>query len=283
MVENLLVGDVGGTNSTLGIINNNKLIKVREFLTSEHSIEKEIQDLLQGEEVSGISLALAGPMQSSNIKISNVNFGVNSKVFSSNALKKKTKLDVLLLNDFEALGHYVLSRNKKAAVIGAGTGLGKVIVFRDVFPSEGCDADFPFTKEEDKLRNFFVKKLKKHPSYEDLVSGKGLSLLKKFHDPKSMDFDPRSIFSKKSVSNKRVIGDFNKFYGRAVKNFFLEVLPEKIFVAGGIARKNPWILDSKEFKDELNHDLIKKVPISLIKDKYASLKGAAIAFKHKNI
>ncbi|MCC7574645.1 glucokinase [Candidatus Woesearchaeota archaeon] len=282
MVKKLLVGDVGGTNTFLGVIQGSDLLKVKEFKTKNVVIYEELSNFLDEYDVKGVSLAVAGPVINGRVSLSNVD-----KIISSKKLSDLVKQDVLLLNDFEALGFFVKDKTSKGLVIGAGTGLGKVVVSDKVMGTEGGGVDFPFFSGEENIKDFFSKKLKRHPSYEDLVSGRGLSMLKQYYVKKnrvlSNNFSPSDIFSNnKDVVNKKVIKDFSKFYGRFVKNSSLELLPDKVFIAGGIARKNPEIIKSEEFLNELSV-LSKKPRVSLIKDKYAGLKGAASAFFHKNI
>ena len=277
-----MVGDVGGTNTFLGVIQGSDLLKVKEFKTKNVVIYEELSNFLDEYDVKGVSLAVAGPVINGRVSLSNVD-----KIISSKKLSDLVKQDVLLLNDFEALGFFVKDKTSKGLVIGAGTGLGKVVVSDKVMGTEGGGVDFPFFSGEENIKDFFSKKLKRHPSYEDLVSGRGLSMLKQYYVKKnrvlSNNFSPSDIFSNnKDVVNKKVIKDFSKFYGRFVKNSSLELLPDKVFIAGGIARKNPEIIKSEEFLNELSV-LSKKPRVSLIKDKYAGLKGAASAFFHKNI
>ncbi|MFP4567710.1 MAG: glucokinase [Candidatus Woesearchaeota archaeon] len=285
MVKKVLVADVGGTNTTLGVFNFNdsSLSNIKKIKTNDLDIESELNNYKDLEKLAGASIAVAGPVKLNSVSMTNFN-----KNFSSKALSKKSNLDVLLINDFEALGFYVKNNGfKKILIVGAGTGLGKVFVLDDVIPSEGGNQDFPFARGEDKLKDFFFKKLKRIPEYEDLVSGRGASLLKDFYSKKRLssgELDPEFIFSNKDDSlNKLVISSFSKFYGRFIKNSNADFLPEKIFVAGGIARKNPWILKSSDFLSELQHRYLKKPKIILLKDKYAALIGAGVAFKHKNI
>lgn len=281
-MKKLLVGDIGGTNTFLGISNSDKLLKVKEFKTKDISIEDELNNFIREDNISGICLGVAGPLINGDIKLTNVD-----KSLSSKKLSNSTGLDVLLINDFEAIGYFIKKMNfNNSLVVGAGTGLGRVSVFDNVLSGESGREDFPFFSGEDKIKDFFSKKLKRHPRYEDLVSGKGVVALKEYHSKKKLsakEAHPSMIFMKKEDPiNKRTISDFARFYGRFVKNCALDSLPEHIFIAGGIARKNPWIIDLDEFKDEIK-DLPKSPRISLITDKYAGVKGAAFAFSHKNI
>lgn len=281
-MKKVLVGDVGGTNTFLGVFDyaNNKIIKKCELNTKRDDVLFEISNLLEADEFEGVSLALAGSVFGDVVSLSNVN-----KKFSRSVLQKKLGIDVFFINDFEALGYYVRGAGvSKGLVVGAGTGLGKTFVYNDVIPSEGGDADFPFHKGEEKLKDFFFKRLRRHPSYEDLVSGEGIVNLNLFHSKnlRKKNVLPEDVFlNKNKLANKKTIRDFSKFYGRFIRNSCLDFFPSEVFVAGGIARKNPWILSSDEFKQELSLNNPCNVKVSLIKDKYAGMMGAGIAFLEK--
>ena len=283
-MKKILVGDIGGTNTRLGVFTTNtkKISKIKRFETNK-DVEDEIKKMLSQEKLQGISLGLAGPLKNNEVKFTNKDLTISSK-----NLKKKTGLDAFLLNDFEALGYYAKKQEtKKRLVLGAGTGLGKVFVTKEVMSSEGGCMDFPFRKGEEKIRDFFQKKLKKTPDYDSIVSGKGISTIKQFLSKKAQkkeELEPKNIFLNKEKNiNKKTILLFSKFYGRFVKNCYIDFLPEEILLAGGIVRKNPWIIKTKEFQDEIKHELIKKENIKIIRDEYAGLKGVGIAFIHKNI
>ena len=285
MNEKILVGDIGGTHTRLGFydVKTKKITNYTKFSTKKYDIEQEIINLAKKHQIKGISIGAAGPVINKTVELTNVN-----KKISTTNLSKKTKTKVLIINDFDALGYYVKKKEtKKSLVIGAGTGLGKVFVSDKILSSEGGFMDAPFYKSEEELQKFIQKKTKKHPNYESLVSGNGLKHIKEFYAGKKLEKEeikPENIFkNNKDKTNIKTIKTFSKFYGRFIKNSYLDFLPETVYIAGGIARKNPEILKSKEFKQEIEHEVIKKPKIILIQDKYASLIGAGLAFQDKNI
>ena len=203
----VLAGDIGGTNTNLGIFGIKK--NSPEILISFHFKSKEIKGLNQP-----ISEVLEYAKNNSNIKITKACFAVagvlsNKKDYAkiTNAkwnvnkskLLNKTKLkNIILINDFEAAGYGInmlngkdimaVKRAKKTTngpvlVIGAGTGLGKSALLYDNYhksyipiPSEAGHSDFPVQNQQELQLVEFIKKNKKtgQVSYEDVLSGRGL-------------------------------------------------------------------------------------------------------------
>jgi glucokinase len=75
---------------------------------------------------------------------------------------------------------------------------------------------------------------------------------------------------------------FARFYGRACRNFALETLSRGgLYIAGGVAAKNPEIVRHDSFKNEfmdsaaMNH-VLAKLPVFLLNDQNSGLWGAAM-------
>ncbi len=279
MRDKILVGDIGGTNSRVGIVENNKILSAKKFPTTKENLEKHLKEYIKKYKIKGVCLACAGPKNENQIKLTN-----NDLILNKKRLKKKLGKEVILINDFEALGYYAKYKKvKKGLVIGAGTGLGKVFVDKNVTSSEGGEVEIPFKLKEKEYQEYFTKKCKKAPTYECLVSGNGLINLKKFHSKKKLkktEIEPENIFlNKKEKTNEKTIRDFSKFLGRFIKNSYIDFNCEKILLAGGIIKKHPWIIKNKEFVEELKQDFMKQPKITIIKEKHPALVGAYVAYK----
>jgi len=200
------------------------------------------------------------------------------------------------------------SKNKhhNKIVIGAGTGLGKCILpwnenKKDYIPiaSEGGHADFPVhTQEEFRLLEYIKDSSKKNVvTWEDLLSGKGIGTVYKFLLKNNSAFTgndaiaknqykPSVIASHKEIDAccKETFTWFARFYGRCAKNFALEALAlGGVYIAGGIAVKNPDIFQEEPFLSEfLKHEtmkfLLEKIPIYVVVDHNVSLYGAAKSY-----
>lgn len=205
--EYVLAGDIGGTNTNLGIfrIKKNKpmLVFSKRFKSNElKSIIPAIKKIIKYANNKGIKikkacLAVAGPVSANRdfCNLTYVKWNVNTK-----EILKKNSLETFLINDFEAIGYGInlidkkdileIGKNRKPlpkttkAIIGAGTGLGKCILAyndkdKDYIPvaSEGGFSDFPVHNEfELQLLKFTKnrKKIKEPISCEESISGKGI-------------------------------------------------------------------------------------------------------------
>lgn len=203
----VLGGDVGGTNTNLGIfgVRENKLAFVLSFhfksqeLRGLHYAVNEVLEYAEKNhrlKITAACFAVAGPVSPSgeNAKLTNIELNVSKKT-----LLKKTKLKkISIINDFEAAGHGIGMLDSKdiaiikqarkipkasILVIGAGTGLGKTTMVYDkrsksyfTMPSEAGHSDFAAqTQAEIELVNFIkMHKKIRQISYEHLLSGHGL-------------------------------------------------------------------------------------------------------------
>jgi len=204
----ILAGDIGGTNSSLGIcgVKNgfSKLLVSFSFKSREigsfHRAVNEILRLVKQEyniSATKACFGVAGVVSPDKKSAEIAKLGLN---LSSRSIIKKTGLkQAIFINDFQAIGYAVniIKKGQFAVikngikvpksnilVIGAGTGLGKSLLvfdknekFYEPVASEGGHTDFPAqTSEEAKLVEFIkgYRKIKNVP-YEQLLSGPGLS------------------------------------------------------------------------------------------------------------
>ncbi len=249
----------------------------------------------------------------------------NWKISHEEILNKTNLSSIKILNDFQLVGFGLnlidenkdilvvrennkISKETTKAIIGAGTGLGKTILYYDSskkiyipLPTEGGHSDFPIqNKYEEKLVEFIKKqrKIKTSISYEDLLSGRGLENIynfirhneefeeSKFTKEVNNAKDKAQIISKYKnidVTCKKTFELFAKFYGRCAKNFVLDTLSfGGLYMAGGIASKSKDIFRTKHFidefeKSEVRKDFLKNIPIYVILNYDISLFGACFA------
>ena len=241
----ILGGDVGGTNTNLGVfgVKNNfpALLLSFHFKTKmlkrlSYAVNEALAYLQKNYKIkiTKACIAVAGVISSKrdHAVTQNVSWNISKK-----ELLKKTRLnDVVLINDFEAVGYGInMLRNndiiliKKAqkipkapiVVIGAGTGLGKTtLIYNEHFesysplPSEAGHSDFPAQSKEDlDLINFIKKhrKIKASVPYEGVLSGRGLENIYLFLR-KNKKF-PTTKYTKeidKSKNNPELISKYRK-------------------------------------------------------------------------
>ncbi len=298
----VLAADVGGTNTNIALcsVNGKKVIlhaKYRFESQKLRNFEDAVKQVLKDAKVkiSSACIAAAGPVSPDRktCKLTNVKWKIDVR-----KLPFKTKL---LDNDFEALGYAVnilqpkdvklvrkgQGNNLPIALIGAGTGLGKALLFyhKGVYvpsASEGGHADLPVTAEESE---FLIWCKKPVVEYEDVLSGRGIVHLYNFMLTKyagSGSQNPAEIMKEQSPAAEQTRKQFIKFYARCAKNFVLDGLARGgVIIGGGIAAKNPHLFGEdfvKEFmRNKTQKAVLAKVPIKVILNYDVSLFGAAFA------
>ncbi|MCF7872333.1 glucokinase [Candidatus Woesearchaeota archaeon] len=316
--EHILCLDIGGTTTQIGIIgleNKTPQLCYAGHLWSKDikNFENLIKQILQYTEknlqikIEQIAIAAAGPNQQEKIKIIHLNKTIHKKPIERIQGIKK----VILLNDFEALGYAinlykeVKNETKNIAVIGPGTGLGKAILkhngtYYEPIAGEGGHSEFPIRNEEELELKKYIKG-KKQLQYEDLISGKGIEHIYEYTKLKNKNKETKytkeidktkhkifliSQYKEQDKTCKETYKIFTKLYARAVKNYALETLPlGGIYLAGGITTRNPEIIDKEFFKElenlETGQEILKGIPIHIMKQKETSLLGAAYALIQK--
>jgi len=317
------VADIGGTNSNFGLcayINHRIELLASWHLKSAHIIDsavaiayayKHLTELYKITPLN-VCIAVAGIIDHTNARCKPTNLPFTVELAAIQRYLPACTLS--LINDFEAVAYgysfieqdSLISVQKgksqfhgTQAIIGAGTGLGKVMLtWRDdlnryqALPSEGGHADAPFIDQEEyALATFIKEKFSKdlYPlSWEDILSGRGIQRLYSFfysraQKENSIAQHPDLIFAQASSDRQAAdtVALFMRFYGRCAKDYALTTLCDGgIFIAGGIAARNVQLLiDSLflvEFQANSKHqEFLKNVPITLIADYNVSLFGAA--------
>ena len=224
---------------------------------------------------------------------------------------------VYVVNDFEVIGYgidlidpsdLVKVHNgperkwAQKAIIGAGTGLGKCIMFwnnavKRYVPvaSEGGHADFAAQRlvELDLIQ--FIQRLEGftcNVSWEDVLSGYGIQRIYQFFHARTTNGHhaqneqlphPDEIFNTRNHDKHSwdTFELYTKLYARCVKNFVLDSLAlGGIYIAGGIAAHNLPLFELPAFTKEFincgkQRHLLEKVPVYVITDYNVSLYGAA--------
>jgi glucokinase len=175
-----------------------------------------------------------------------------------------------------------------AGVIGAGTGLGKAVLMPDghggwlAVASEGGHAAFPFMGAREFEYQSFLQKTTgfPYPTGNVVLSGRGLRLLHLFLTDE--DHGPAKVAEQEFGNpESETLRWFARFYGRGARDFALEALATGgLYVAGGIAARNPEVLTHPEFEEEFRSapehaELMAHIPVYLITDEQSGLWGAA--------
>lgn len=197
-----LAGDIGGTKTTLAIVDVDQGPKV--FLEKEtfrsrkySSLGMIVSEFLRKtrKPVSSASFGIAGPVLDGKVQATNLPW-----LISETTLSKDLSVPVRIMNDLTATAHAVpylepddllqlntgkAEKHGTIGVLAPGTGLGEAYLpwsgnrYR-AFSSEGGHADFAPTNELQTRLLFHMQKKFGHVSYERVCSGKGLANIYEF-------------------------------------------------------------------------------------------------------
>ena len=285
--EIVLAGDVGGTNTRLGLFEVSRgrlhLFFERTFLSKNYKgLENILVDFLKGQrEIAAACFGVAGPVTEEVVVATNLPWWIDIQSLEKVLLLKKVEvindlvanaygISVLKKSDFEILNIGKVKEGNQA-LISAGTGLGEAILFWDgqqhvPSPSEGGHAEFvPRDHLEMELFNYLSDRFD-HVSYERVLPGEGLFHIYQFlkdskrfgSEPswlpeKMKGEDPAEVISetallKKSKLCSKALDLFDSIYGAAAGNLALQVMAiGGVYIGGGIAPKIIWKLKDGTF------------------------------------
>lgn len=261
----ILAGDIGGTNTRLGLFerSGSELCLVREKKQASkgwQDLAPVIYDFLKG---AGVSLAeietsclsLAGPIQENHCQLTNLgktidlyhiqkSLNIETPIYFCNDLValgfglltlRSSQLDCLILGKkVQSFTHPPASSNR--AILAPGTGLGESLIVEGkyVVPSEGAHCDFaPRSELEIRLWRFLHLEFG-HVSNERILSGPGLTNLYRFFlNEAGKDDKTSSLLSPEDI-NRKAIAKSCPVCERAL-TLFLEILGAE---AGNLALRS---------------------------------------------
>jgi glucokinase len=308
----LLAADIGGTNSRFARFRaeeDGTLVLERiEWLptTDATSFTELLEQLRAGDFPLSVAsadisvFAVAGPVERSTYSDPPyIAWDIDLKRDLADNLRQK----IWLINDFVAQAYACRSSvgldarpvlpgtstdDGVIAVLGAGTGLGKATLVPVpeqgflALPSEGGHACFPFvTAREWAFGEFYRDKSGEDAITGNLVvSGRGLRYLHWFLS--GDDLEPHQVaalFAEDKAAE--TLAWAAKFFGRVCRDHALNSLAlGGLYIAGGVAAKNPKILLHPSFQAEFHASptmghLLEKIPVFLIDNEDSGLWGAA--------
>lgn len=313
-MNTLLAADIGGTKTLLQLSHAaGELILQQRFYNDDFadfaSVLKQFLSAVPAEllPISSACLAVAATINERRVRLTNLAWEIDSdKLLAEFPISQLT-----LVNDFVAIGYGISELNKEdmvvlqqgepqnkalRAVIGAGTGLGQVVLSPDeqgwqVWPTEGGHTDFaPLNTDQQPLLTKLFQQYE-HVSYERVLSGAGLSLLYQFVAAQQ-NIHPVEELSAVQISQKalqrsdplaeKTMQLFMQLYGAQAGNLALMTLPRGgLFIAGGIAAKNLALFEQDYFMQAFlakgrMQGILAKIPVFLIKNIDVGLHGARL-------
>jgi glucokinase len=310
--KTILAADIGGTNSrfahfTTGPGSTLELVGTKWLPTTKADSFARLLDQLRASDFSLLPdkadiavIAAAGPVEhSSYCAPPYIPWDIDLDRDRQGQLPDRA----YLINDFVAQAYACRSPIGQSArsiltgnivedaaigVLGAGTALGKAMLIPVpgqgflALPSEGGHASFPFVAaEEFSFQKFYRQKSGlQHITGNLVVSGRGLQYLHWFLSGEELS--PREVTSRFAEdSNSETLAWAAKFFGRACRDFALEVLARGgLYIAGGVAARAPAILTHESFRAEFLNSptmghILAEIPVFLIDDQESGLWGAA--------
>jgi glucokinase len=309
MEHNLLVADIGGTSSRFARFSTKdgklELCETTWLKTAESESFAELLSTLRDSDFSISAsdadycvFAIAGAVEggvrcsppnipwSVDLSSSEEEFGISSFAlindFLAQAFASRSPL-----SEVDPILPGLALADGAIAVVGAGTGLGKAALFPDGHggyvggPSEGGHTNFCVESQREFEFSEFVKNKIGVPYtvWDTVVSGRGLSLIHEFLTSESLE--PKDVAEKALSKDTETLEWAARFYGRVARNFALETFAlGGVFIAGGVASKNPSLLTHPEFERSFRtsakyEDLLAGIPVTLIDNQESGLWGAA--------
>lgn len=320
----LLAGDVGGTNTRLGLFAPGSprpsAIDVRSFPTAGFPsfsalLEAFTATLPPGTAITAASLGVAGPVRAGSARLTNVPWTIERGGLAASLGTSR----VHLLNDLEALAWSVealtpeevavlqegeVDPNGSAAIIAAGTGLGQATLHRvrgRLVPmaSEGGHADFAARTDRELELVRTLRDTRGRAEVEQVLSGPGLlniHALTHRHGWCEMVEGVDPVEAPARISQAGLSGRcqgcvealrmFAGAYGAEAGNLALRSLATAgLYVGGGIAPRILPVLRGGLFMDAFlakapMHDLVARIPVTVILNSDAGLLGAAVHAQH---
>ncbi len=283
-----IVGDIGGTNSRLALVEVGehgvkfcieKSYKSKDFPSFEAVINKFKED--NHFEASIAAFGIPGPVDKGVVRVTNLPWIVDASLVERHANTD----NVYLLNDLEAaawgiswLGESDLVTLQEgaqtelgnAAIISPGTGLGEAGLFWNgkehiPFATEGGHTDFSPDSQIEVALLTYLKKQLAHVSWERIVSGPGTVTLYKFLREKmkskeedltlNRDIDPAQAITEKALAGSselcvETMRLFTRCLGSEAGNLALKIMAKSgVYLGGGIPPKVLPFLQTAEFRE----------------------------------
>jgi glucokinase len=311
--QEILVGDVGGTNVRLAVacVNDKGFVDLSHVSRLPVATFPSLNDAIDAWKAGGQKLpetavfALAGPTGADEVKFTNSNWVVSA----SGTQHRFGFKSVTLVNDFAAQARAVPANRPEEfetlidglavagapiVVLGPGTGLGMAILMPDgndwqvISTEAGHQAYAPCSPRERQILDHVAKKLP-YVSYENLVSGLGLDRL--YHTICALDGKPARLKGGDEIGPSAIAGDDQS----AVEAVEIMMLSLATFagnailssgakggcvIAGGVAEALAPFMRTQAFKDRLTargqiSGYFNAIPVRRARDAFAALEGAA--------
>jgi len=273
----ILAGDIGATNSRLGVFESREgqLVRVASLRVQNHvysGLDSILEKLaVNHSTITALCLGVAGPIIQGTAEITNLSW----KIDQSQLRRLYPNARIGLLNDVEATGYGVglldpaslmtlntgeCSPASTSALIASGSGLGECILYRDAqgvtpIPTEAGHADFAPNSESECEFLLYMRKRFGHVSLDRVLSGPGLRLIYQFlrdtrhgievpeiadaiNGPEGSQAISQAAIDGRCELCREALEMFVSIYGAEAGNLALRTLARGgVYLGGGIAPK----------------------------------------------
>ncbi|MBQ9405897.1 MAG: glucokinase [Desulfovibrio sp.] len=320
-MADIYAADIGGTHARYACFSHEngqlRLMAVKWASSAPLLQAEDVLSAMYGELGTGpkpgdaLAIALAGPVAGQTGYLTNGRLRLDMRPIAA----RLGLVRCLLLNDFAAQAHAMLTEvgtqacpiripasvtpdRATRAVFGAGTGLGAASLHWweptesaegepvgqwQAVPSEVGHTPFPFCgEEEQRYANALAQTLgQEWASMEDVLCGRGLERLHAFLTGRQED---AATVGREALSRETpTLQWYARFLGRFCRLWICTTLcTGGLWIAGGIAARNPLCVTCPEFVHELLRgtalqDVLCSVPVRLVTNTDSGLWGAAQA------
>jgi len=313
--SSLLIGDIGGTNARFALADDKvpgfsqeATLQCADYASADIAIKQYLQDV-GAKSPDVICLAAAGPIVDQRVRFTN-----NPWSIAADELAEEFSISrVRLLNDFEAIAYSIPLLGEKdclpiglpepepldeqhytLGILGPGTGLGTVGLRKhgDILipiPSEASHGGFaPESHVQIDMLNALRERYDRVSS-ERFVSGPGLEniywAMSRIHGEQRPRLSAQEIFAKaKDKSDPRAAEAVQVFFeilGQVAGDFAMALgANDGIFIAGGIVRRYPDLLENSRFRSGFENkgrhrSIMERISTQLILHKQPGLLGAS--------
>jgi glucokinase len=295
----ILAGDIGGTHARIALFDGLRQVALEVYPTR---VDVELWELIRAfraehpEAIEDAVFGVAGAVREGRcVEATNLPWPVEAAAIADVA----GVAQALLVNDVEAWAHGIVSLRAddvltlnegargavgNAVLLAAGTGLGQAGLFWDgerhhVFSTEGGYVDFaPRNAFEEGLRRDLAER---HGtvSYERVCSGEGLTNIHRFVTGEELS--PAEVVQRAHAGDDRAVRALVAIFGAAAGNAALSLQATGgVYLGGGITQHVlPWQQSGgflEAFLDRgLVRSLLERIPVRVILDEHAGLRGAA--------
>jgi glucokinase len=312
--QDVLVGDVGGTNARLAIahVDGDGQIELDHISRMPVAKFPSLGDAIQAWQAQGRTLpdtavfALAGPTGADEVRFLNSNwvvsasqlqhrFGFKTVTLVNDFAAQALAVPATQANEFETLIEGKPRADEPMVVLGPGTGLGLAILvpegkrWRVLSTEGGHQAYGPCSARERQILDHLSKQMP-YISFENLVSGPGLDRL--YHAICALEGRPARLKGGDEIGPSAIAGDdpcaveaaqimtlsLATFAGNAILS---AGAMGGCVIAGGVSEALAPFLRSPDFAKRLisrgpRSDYFENVPVRRARDAFAALKGAAL-------